>query len=92
MNWSHDGRKLVYAKYHFGKHQSMVYDIKVYDLDKKSAEWLTQSERATYPDWSPDGQQMFMSLMKIVYQIFTQWEAMDLIKNKSRTTYMIPKF
>ena len=36
----------------------MVYDIKVYDLDKKSAEWLTQSERATYPDWSPDGQQI----------------------------------
>ena len=36
----------------------MVNDIKVYDLDEKSSEWLTQSERATYPDWSPDGQQI----------------------------------
>jgi len=58
MNWSYDGRKLVYAKYHFGKHQAMINDIKVYDLDEKSSEWLTQSERATYPDWSPDGQRI----------------------------------
>ena len=58
LNWSQDGRKLVYAKYHFGKHQSLINDIKVYDLDEKSSEWLTQSERATYPDWSPDGQQI----------------------------------
>ena len=58
MNWSYDGRKLVYAKYHFGNHQSMVYDIKVYDLYEKSSDWLTQSERAAYPDWSPDGLQI----------------------------------
>ena len=36
----------------------MINDIKVYDLDEKSSEWLTQSERATYPDWSPDGQRI----------------------------------
>ena len=58
MNWAYDGRKLVYAKYHFGEHQAMINDIKVYDLDEKSSEWLTQSERATYPDWSPDGQRI----------------------------------
>jgi len=58
MNWSYDGRKLVYAKYHFGEHQAMINDIKVYDLDKKSSAWLTQSERSTYPDWSPDGQRI----------------------------------
>ena len=58
LNWSPDGRKLVYAKYHFGENQSMVNDIKVYDLDEKSYSWLTQSERATYPDWSPDGTQI----------------------------------
>ena len=58
MNWSYDGRKLVYAKYHFGEHQAMINDIKVYDLDKKSSTWLTQSERSTYPDWSPDGQRI----------------------------------
>ncbi len=58
MDWSPDGRQLAYAKYHFGENQSLVYDLKVYDLDLKSAHWLTQSERATYPDWSPDGQQI----------------------------------
>jgi len=58
MNWSADGRKLAYAKYHFGKNQSMVNDIKVYDLGSEKAVWLTQSQRATYPDWSPDGNQI----------------------------------
>lgn len=58
MNWSPDGRKLAYAKYHFGKNQSMVNDIKVYDLDSEKTVWLTKSARATYPDWSPDGNQI----------------------------------
>ena len=58
MNWSADGRKLAYAKYHFGKNQSMVNDIKVYDLDSEKTVWLTKSARATYPDWSPDGNQI----------------------------------
>lgn len=62
MNWSPDGRKLAYAKYRFGKHQSLVNDIKVYDLDLEESIWLTSSDRATYPAWSPDG-------TKIVYVV-----------------------
>ncbi len=58
LNWSPDGRKLAYAKYHFGEYQSMINDIKVYDLDKEESTWLTHSKRATYPDWSPDGNQI----------------------------------
>ena len=60
MEWSPDGRKLAYAKYHFGNHQSMVNDIKVYNVDNKKSVWLTESLRASYPGWSPDG-------MKIVF-------------------------
>ena len=56
LSWSPDGRKLAYSKYHFGENQSMVNDIKVYDLDSKKSTWMTHSMRATYPDWAPDGE------------------------------------
>ena len=26
MDWSPDGKKLAYTKYHYGKNQSMIYD------------------------------------------------------------------
>ena len=60
LKWSPDGRKLAYAKYRFGDYQSLVNDIKVYDLDTEESAWLTDSERASYPAWSPDG-------VKLVY-------------------------
>jgi hypothetical protein len=58
MNWSPNGQKLVYTKTHFGKHQSLVNDIKIYDLESERSDWLTESFRASYPDWSPDGKQI----------------------------------
>ncbi len=51
LNWSLDGKKLAYSKYHFGRHQSQVFDIKVYDTEKEEDLWLTNSMRATYPVW-----------------------------------------
>ena len=60
LQWSPKNDMIVYAKYHYGENQSLIYDIKLYDLNTKSSNWLTQSKRATYPSWSPDG-------TKIVY-------------------------
>ncbi|MCH7611973.1 MAG: hypothetical protein IIB45_01285 [Candidatus Marinimicrobia bacterium] len=56
IQWSPNGRKILYSKYHFGKNQSLVNDVKVYNLDTEKSVWLTKSMRATYPDWAPDGE------------------------------------
>ena len=53
FSWSPDGSKLVYAKYRFGTHGSMVFDLRMYYDGIKS--WLTNDQRASYPIWSPDG-------------------------------------
>lgn len=55
LSWSPDGHKLAYAKYRFGSHGSMLWDLKLYDREAGNMIWLTKDERATYPDWSPDG-------------------------------------
>lgn len=56
LSWSPDGKQVVYAKYHFGKHQSMVWDLRVADAESEKGEWITDSFRATHPNWSPDGE------------------------------------
>ena len=60
LQWSPDNDMVAYTKYHYGKHQSLVYDIKILDYKSKSSKWITSSKRASYPSWSPDGK-------KIVY-------------------------
>ncbi|MEC9273323.1 MAG: DPP IV N-terminal domain-containing protein [Candidatus Neomarinimicrobiota bacterium] len=60
LKWSPNNDMIAYSKYHYGAHQSLVYDIKVFDLQSKSSKWITSSKRASYPSWSPDGK-------KIVY-------------------------
>ncbi|MFQ6677317.1 MAG: hypothetical protein ACE5D0_03260 [Fidelibacterota bacterium] len=72
FNWSPDGRKLAYAKYHFGENQSMINDIKVYNLDTEKSTWLTHSFRALYPDWSPDGEQIvFVAHRNSIANLYT---------------------
>ncbi|MEE9189972.1 MAG: BamA/TamA family outer membrane protein [Candidatus Neomarinimicrobiota bacterium] len=55
LDWSSDGNQLVYTKYHFGDNQSMVWDLRLFDLKTGKAQWLTFSQRAAHPNWSPDG-------------------------------------
>lgn len=53
FSWSPDGKQLVYSKYHFGEYQSLTWDLRIYNFDKKKGVWLTKSRRASYPNWSP---------------------------------------
>ncbi|NOZ03623.1 MAG: hypothetical protein GXO92_03320 [FCB group bacterium] len=58
MSWSPDASELVYAKYHYGKNQSMIWDIRKVNVETGKGKWLTRSFRANQPDWSPDGKQI----------------------------------
>lgn len=55
MNWSNDGKLLAYSKYHYANKQEMVWDLILYDTEKKKSEWITTSLRATFPTFSKDG-------------------------------------
>lgn len=55
LAWSADGKSVAYAKYHYGQHQALIWDIRVLDVVDGKSRWLTHSLRATQPDWSPDG-------------------------------------
>ncbi|NOZ74284.1 MAG: hypothetical protein GXO90_02760 [FCB group bacterium] len=60
LSWSPDGKKVAYAKYHYGVRQSLVWDLRVADFSGKKPEfhWITHSGRALHPDWSPDGKRL----------------------------------
>lgn len=72
LQWSPDGRNVIYSKYHFGEYQSLVNDVKVYNLDTEKSIWLTQSMRATYPDWAPDGERIvFVAHVNSIANLYT---------------------
>ena len=56
--WSPDGTKLAYAKYRYGVHGSLIWDIRVVVTETGKGQWLTKDLRAAHPDWSPDGEQI----------------------------------
>jgi len=58
MEWSPNSDQFVYSKYHFSKNQSMVWDLRLFDLETKKHKWITDSFRASWPDWSADGKQI----------------------------------
>ncbi len=58
LSWSSNGKYLAYSKYHYGKNQALLWDIKLYDSNEKKSRWLTHSQRATYPAWAPDTAQI----------------------------------
>lgn len=55
VSWSPDGGSLACSKYHFGENGSMIWDIRVFDVESGKGSWFTKSRRATYPAWHPDG-------------------------------------
>ncbi len=71
LNWSSNGKKLAYSKYHHDKDQSMVYDIKYYDTEKEKHEWLTQAKRASYPAWLDSNTILFVAHRNSVSNIYS---------------------
>ncbi len=51
--------KLVYSKHRKNKDHSHFYDLYLYDPDTRNEECITESMRAIYPTFSPDGSTVF---------------------------------
>ncbi|MBT3675545.1 MAG: BamA/TamA family outer membrane protein [Candidatus Marinimicrobia bacterium] len=71
LSWSPKGENLAYSKYHFGKNQSLVYDIKVYNTEEKKHRWLTKSQRASYPVWLDSNTIAYVAHHNNVSNIYT---------------------
>jgi len=72
MSWSPDNKSLAYAKYRYGKHGSILWDIRVLDIETGEGNWVTTNERATYPFWNNDGSGLYAvhhqnSVANIIY-------------------------
>ncbi|RMF10196.1 MAG: hypothetical protein D6762_02080 [Candidatus Neomarinimicrobiota bacterium] len=77
MSWTPDGSRLAYAKYHYGPHQSLVWDIRIADLRAKKPrlQWVTHSGRCQYPDWSPDGKSLIYVRHERDRSNLMQWDS-----------------
>ncbi len=53
--WSPDGKTIAISEYHRGRHGSLLWDIRLIDVMRRRARWLTRNARAIAPVWSPDG-------------------------------------
>lgn len=59
ISWSPDGDQVAYVKYRYGEHSSLIWGIRVVDIETGKGEWLTpRNLRSGHPDWSPDGQRI----------------------------------
>ncbi|MCH7520693.1 MAG: PD40 domain-containing protein, partial [Candidatus Marinimicrobia bacterium] len=54
--WSPDGKSLAVAQYHRGRNGSLLWDIRIIDVQDRRARWLTRNARAADPVWSLDGE------------------------------------
>ncbi|MBC8312373.1 MAG: PD40 domain-containing protein [Candidatus Marinimicrobia bacterium] len=59
MSWSPDHKSLAYAKYRYGKHGSILWDIRILNTETGEKRWVTTDERATYPFWNNDGSGLY---------------------------------
>lgn len=72
LDISPDDNLIVYPKYHYGDNQSLLLDICKYDLKSKKKVFLTNSMRANYPKFSPDGKNiLFVAHSNSTTQLFT---------------------
>ena len=56
LDVSPDGLSIIYPKYRYGRNQSLGFDIWKVNIETKKKTLLTNSMRANYPKYSPDGE------------------------------------
>ncbi|MDP6456561.1 MAG: hypothetical protein QF613_03735 [Candidatus Marinimicrobia bacterium] len=73
LSWSPDGKQVAYVKYRYGEHGSLIWGIRVVDVEEGGGRWLTdKTARVGHPAWSPDGKRIaFMSHEKGTSNLFT---------------------
>ena len=72
LDVSPDNSFIVYPKYRYGKNQSLLYDIWKINVETKKKTLLTNSMRANYPKYSPDGRSiLFVAHKNSTTQIYT---------------------
>ena len=71
LDVSPDGSSIIYPKYRYGENQSLGFDIWEVDIETKKKTLLTNSMRANYPKYSPDGTTiLFVAHSNSVSQLF----------------------
>ena len=69
---SPDGKYIAYAKYGYGKNQSLGWDVHLVDIESYAKKRLTKSMRASNPCWSPDSKSLaFVSHKNSTANLFT---------------------
>jgi len=58
VEWTSDGKGLIYAKAHDTSMGHLYLDLYRYDLETKKSKRLTRDQRASHPAMSPDGKQI----------------------------------
>ena len=72
LDVSPDNTFIVYPKYRYGKDQSLLYDIWKINVETKKKTLLTNSMRANYPKFSPDGRSiLFVAHEQSTTQLYT---------------------
>ena len=63
---------IAYAKFRFGKNQSLLWDIWTVNLETKKKTRLTSSARASFPQWHPNGKTiLFVAHKASISNLFT---------------------
>ena len=71
LDVSPDGLSIIYPKYRYGNNQSLGFDIWKVNIQTKKKILMTNSMRANYPKYSPDGESiLFVSHNNSLSQLY----------------------
>ncbi|MBD3275293.1 MAG: hypothetical protein GF372_08290, partial [Candidatus Marinimicrobia bacterium] len=69
LQWSPDGRTIVFGEYRRGKYGSLIHDIRLLNVEEKRVRWLTENYRANYPVFSDQNELFYVKNLGRAAQI-----------------------